>query len=83
MIEDNVREISQRYYSRSNHEVVDIFSLTVKDIEENNYKDACLTFEPENAPAVAPVVKKKDYANLVEGLTEQREKVGGAEGIMC
>ena len=81
VIEDNVREISQRYYSRSNHEVGDIFSLTVKDIEENNYKDAYLTFEPENAPAVAPVIKKKDDAEIVEGLAEQREKVGGAEGL--
>ena len=30
VIEDNIRELSQRYYSKQNHEVGDLFSLIVK-----------------------------------------------------
>lgn len=80
IIEDNILEIKQRYYTKEEHAVGDIFSLTVKSIDENSYKDAFLSFEPENEsekPAVKKLVKDIE---VIEDIEEARAKVGGAEG---
>ena len=81
VIEDNILEIKQRYYTREEHAVGDLFSLIVNSIEENAYKDAYLKFEPENQPVATPEVKpKEEDVEVIEGITEARAKVGGAEG---
>ena len=81
VIEDNILEIKQRYYTRDEHDVGDIFLLTIKSIDENAYKDAFLSFEPENQPEAKPEVKAPiKELEVIEGLSEARAKVGGAEG---
>ena len=81
IIEDNILEIKQRYYTKEEHAVGDLFSLTVRSIDENSYKDAYLSFEPENEsennPAANILVTDID---VIEGIEEARAKVGGAEG---
>ena len=81
VIEDNKLEIKQRYYTKEEHDVGDIFLLTVKSIDETSFKDAFLSFEPENQPEKKPEEKAlvKDV-EVIEGLSEARAKVGGAEG---
>ena len=81
VIEDNILEIKQRYYTKEEHDVGDIFLLTVKSIDETSFKDAFLSFEPENQPEEKQEVKAlvKDI-EVIEGLSEARAKVGGAEG---
>ena len=79
-IEDNILEISQRYYTKEEHSIGDIFTLNVSAIEENAYKDAFLKFGPKNEPSNAVVESKSDENEVIEGLSEARAKVGGAEG---
>ena len=85
VIEDNILEIKQRYYTKDEHDVGDIFLLTVKSIDETSFKDAFLSFEPENQPEKKPEEKPEEKAlvkdvEVIEGLLEARAKVGGAEG---
>lgn len=85
VIEDNILEIKQRYYTKDEHDVGDIFLLTVKSIDETSFKDAFLSFEPENQPEKKPEEKPEEKAlvkdvEVIEGLSEARAKVGGAEG---
>lgn len=81
VIEDNKLEIKQRYYTKEEHDVGDIFMLTVKSIDETSFKDAFLSFVPENQSETKPEVKAlvKDV-EVIEDLSEARAKVGGAEG---
>lgn len=81
VIEDNILEIKQRYYTKEEHDVGDIFLLTVKSIDETSFKDAFLSFVPENQSEAKPEVKAlvKDV-EVIEDLSEARAKVGGAEG---
>ena len=81
VIEDNILEIKQRYYTKEEHDVGDIFLLTVKSIDETSFKDAFLSFVPENQSETKPEVKVlvKDV-EVIEDLSEARAKVGGAEG---
>lgn len=81
VIEDNILEIKQRYYTKEEHDVGDIFLLTVKSIDETSFKDAFLSFVPENQSETKPEVKAlvKDV-EVIEDLSEARAKVGGAEG---
>ena len=85
VIEDNILEIKQRYYTKEEHDVGDIFLLTVKSIDETSFKDAFLSFEPENQPEKKLEEKPEEEGlvkdvEVIEGLSEARAKVGGAEG---
>ena len=85
VIEDNILEIKQRYYTKDEHDVGDIFLLTVKSIDETSFKDAFLSFEPENQPEKKLEEKPEEKGlvkdvEVIEGLSEARAKVGGAEG---
>ncbi len=81
VIEDNILEIKQRYYTTEEHAVGDLFCLTVNSIEENSFKDAYLRFEPENQPTVTLEVNPQiEDVEVIEEISEARAKVGGAEG---
>ena len=81
VIEDNNLEIKQRYYTKEDHSIGDVFLLTVKSIEENLYKDAFLTFEPENkSEEKSETHSYLETTDVIDGLLEARAKVGGAEG---
>lgn len=76
MIEDNILEIKQRYYTNVPHAVGDCINLTVSEIFEGAKRDAYLKFEPEASERRRA---KKDFKS-VEQLAEERAKVGGSEG---
>lgn len=79
LIEDNIQEITQRYYTKTHHELGDCILLTVSEISESPKRDAFLKFEPEASEQkhTKPVIKDRD---VIQEFAAERAKVGGCEG---
>lgn len=80
MIEDNILEISQRYYTNAPHEVGDFINLTVSEIFEGVKRDAYLKFEPEGSRVKTEKSNRQKDFKDIEQYAEERAKVGGCEG---
>ena len=80
MIEDNVLEISQRYYTNAPHDVGEFIKLTVSEIFEGAKRNAYLKFEPEDSQVKEGKPKKQKDFKDIEQYAEERAKVGGCEG---
>lgn len=79
LIEDNIQEITQRYYTKAKHDIGDCILLTVSGILESPKKDAYLKFEPESAHTAHAKPAEKDK-EVIKEFAAERAKVGGSEG---